>query len=104
MVIHDLSTHSAHYVTIAELSDYWAVSRQQIHKWIESEKLGAIRFGSRLYRVPRQAALDFERRASVSPVALRDGERSVSPRAKSASVNNRLPDKFGVRRAGKVFG
>ena len=73
MVIRDLSTHSAPYVTIPELADYWAVSRQQIYKWIEARTLSAIRLGSRLYRVPTQAALDFERDARTHATLL--GER-----------------------------
>ena len=51
MPIRDLATHSAPYVTIAELAEYWAVSRQQIYKRIESGALEAIRLGARLYRV-----------------------------------------------------
>jgi excisionase family DNA binding protein len=65
MPIRDLAAHPARYVTIAELAEYWAVSRRQIYKRIESGALGAIRLGSRLYRVNVQAALDYERRASV---------------------------------------
>jgi excisionase family DNA binding protein len=65
MQIVDLATHPAQFVTVAELAKYWAVSRQQIHKRIESGALAAIRLGSRLYRVRTQAALEFERQASV---------------------------------------
>ena len=65
MAIRDLATHSAGFVTIAELAEYWAVSRQQIYKSIESAELEAIRLGSRLYRVRTSAAADFERRAMV---------------------------------------
>ena len=43
MAIRDLATHQAQYVTIAELAEYWAVSRQQIYKRIESGGLEAIR-------------------------------------------------------------
>jgi excisionase family DNA binding protein len=66
MPILDLATHDSHYLTIAELADYWAVSRHQIYKHIESGALRAVRLGTRLYRVPRQAALDFERRVSIA--------------------------------------
>ena len=53
-------------VTVAELAEYWAVSRQQIYKRIETGGLEAIRLGIRLYRI-RRAALDYERRAGISP-------------------------------------
>ena len=36
MSIKDLATHSARYVTVAQLAEYWAVSRRQILKRIES--------------------------------------------------------------------
>ena len=65
MPIVDLATHEAQFVTVGELAEYWGVSRQQIYKRIESGFLPAIRLGSRLYRVRRQAALEFERQASV---------------------------------------
>lgn len=64
MPIHDLATHPAYYVTVTELAEYWAVSRRQIHKRIESGHLYAIRLGARLYRIRTQAALDFERQAT----------------------------------------
>ena len=64
MPIRDLAVHSARYVTIAELAEYWAVSRQQIYKRIESGALDAIKLG-RLIRVRTAAALEYERRASV---------------------------------------
>jgi excisionase family DNA binding protein len=66
MPIRDLATHTTRYVTIAELAEYWAVSRQQIYKRIESGALEAIQLGSRLYRVPASAALDYEHRAAVT--------------------------------------
>jgi excisionase family DNA binding protein len=65
MPIVDLFTHEAQFVTVGELAEYWAVSRQQIYKRIESGSLPAIRLGSRLYRVRTRAALEFERQASV---------------------------------------
>jgi excisionase family DNA binding protein len=65
MPITDLATHAAPYVTIAELAEYWAVSRQQIYKRIETGALAAIRLGARLYRVRTRAALAYERRALV---------------------------------------
>jgi excisionase family DNA binding protein len=64
--IRDLATHSAQYVTVGELADYWAVSRQQIYKSIECGALSAIRLGARLYRVRTAAALVYERTARMS--------------------------------------
>lgn len=72
MTIRDLSTHPAHHLTVSELADYWAVSRQQIYKRIESGALAAIRIGSRIYRVPTRVALEYECRASV-PAGLAAG-------------------------------
>ena len=51
MPIRDLASHQARYVTIAELAEYWGVSRQQIYKRIESGALEAIQLGARLVRV-----------------------------------------------------
>jgi len=65
MRIRDLATHPGRYLTVAELAEYWAVSRQQIYKRIESGALGTIRFGVRCYRIPIRSALAFERRAQV---------------------------------------
>jgi excisionase family DNA binding protein len=105
MTIRNLSTHSTHYVTIGELSDYWAVSRHRIYTWIESGVLGAIRLGSRLYRIPTQAALDFERRASVSAVAAPSGTQSLASPAKSQpAVTDKLPSKIGLKRVPKAVG
>ncbi len=67
MPIRDLASHQARYVTIAELAEYWGVSRQQIYKRIETGALEAIQLGSRLVRVPAAAALEFERKARVGP-------------------------------------
>jgi excisionase family DNA binding protein len=104
MPIRNLSTHPAHYLTVAELADYWAVSRQQIYKRIESGALGAIRLGSRIYRVPAHVALEYERRASVPGVAKGIGAERDTPEAKPLSVNHKLPDKIGPQRVRKVFG
>lgn len=66
MSIRDLASHTARYVTIAELAEYWAVSREQIYKRIESGALEAIKLGPRLIRVRTAAALKYEREASVN--------------------------------------
>lgn len=92
-MIRNLATHPASYVTVAELAEYWAVSRQQIHKRIESGMLDAIRLGSRLYRIRTQAALEFERRAAVPVTISDDAEQMLS-----AGDLSRLPKKIGVRR------
>jgi excisionase family DNA binding protein len=84
MPIRDLADHPARYVTIAELAEYWAVSRQQIYKRIESGAIEAIQLGSRLYRVRTVAALEYERRASVGP--------------QSQSSTQKLPRTIGVHR------
>ena len=69
MAIRDLASHQARYVTIAELAEYWGVSRQQIYKRIDSGALDAIQLGSRLVRVRTAAALEYERSARVGSAA-----------------------------------
>lgn len=91
MPIQDLASHHARYVTVAELAEYWAVSRRQIYKRIESGTLDAIRLGFRLYRVRTEAALAFERRATVSST---NRSQNVWYNTKTS----KLPEKIGLRR------
>ena len=79
MAIRDLASHQARYVTIAELAEYWGVSRQQIYKRIDSGALEAIQLGSRLVRVRTVAALEYEQSARVGSAA-RAGDQAVSSR------------------------
>lgn len=67
--IRALKDHPESYVTTSELADYWMVSRSQIYKHIEAGTLRAIRLGPRLLRISVMEALDFERRARLSPDA-----------------------------------
>jgi excisionase family DNA binding protein len=67
--IRRLVDHSSPYVTISELAEYWLVSRKQIYKQIEAGTLKAIRLGPRLLRVSKQAAIEFERSAKMTPAA-----------------------------------
>jgi excisionase family DNA binding protein len=87
MPVRDLATHSARYVTIAELAEYWIVSRQQIYKRIESGALAAIKLGPRLFRVRTAAALEYERHASVA------GDFSFPPQK-----NDKLPITIAFQR------
>ena len=66
MVIQDLASHSAPYVTVDELATYWGVSRKQIYKQIDAGTLAAIRLGPRLYRISSVAAREFEERARLA--------------------------------------
>ena len=36
MTVKDLQSHSAPYVTVAELAEYWLVDRRQIYKQIDA--------------------------------------------------------------------
>jgi excisionase family DNA binding protein len=95
--IRDLATHQAQYVTVAELAEYWAVSRRQIRKRIESGALRAICFGRRLYRVRTQQALEFERRAYALAISSKNrGEQGVTEPTRSVDTSM-LPDKIGLR-------
>ena len=95
MAIRDLASHHARYVTIAELAEYWGVSRQQIYKRIEAGALEAIQLGSRLVRVPATAALEYERRARVTSGKQRSQDEATS------SPLNKLPKAIGVKRFNK---
>ena len=97
MPIRDLVSHQARYVTIAELAEYWGVSRQQIYKRIDSGALEAIQLGSRLVRVRTVAALEYERNALVGSAA-RTSDEDVSSRA------DRLPRTIGLKRVFKKSG
>jgi len=92
MRIRDLATHPERYLTVAELAEYWAVSRQQIYKRIASGALATIRFGVRCYRIPTRSALAFERRAQVMNRNPR-GAPALGP----APVTQ-LPSKIGLQR------
>lgn len=91
MPIRDLASHQARYVTIAELAEYWGVSRQQIYKRIDSGALDAIQLGSRLVRVRTNAALEYERNARVGAAA-RGGDEGASSRI------DKLPKAIGLKR------
>jgi excisionase family DNA binding protein len=91
MPIRDLASHQARYVTIAELAEYWGVSRQQIYKRIDSGALEAIQLGSRLVRVRTTAALEYERNARVG-AATRGGDEGASSRI------TKLPTTIGLKR------
>jgi excisionase family DNA binding protein len=100
MSIRDLATHAACYVTVGDLAEYWAVSRQQIYKRIESGALESIRLSSRLYRIRTSAALDYERRVSING-AWR--EKLSQPTTLSAAQGATLPTKIGPHRVLRKF-
>ena len=54
-------------MTTSELAEYWMVSRSQIYKHIDAGTLRAIRLGPRLLRISTNEALDFEKRAKLTP-------------------------------------
>jgi excisionase family DNA binding protein len=56
----DLATHPEAFVTVAQLSEYWQISRKQVLKLIESGALDAVRLGVKTYRIRASAALAFE--------------------------------------------
>ena len=97
MPIRDLVSHQARYVTIAELAEYWGVSRQQIYKRIDSGALEAIQLGSRLVRVRTAAALEYERNARVGSAARVSDEGG-------SSRTDKLPKAIGLKRVFKKSG
>ena len=98
MPIRDLATHQARYVTIAELAEYWGVSRQQIYKRIDSGALEAIQLGSRLVRVRTAAALEYEQQARVSSTTTRGTEQETITRI------DKMPRSIGLKRVDKKSG
>ena len=98
MSIRDLASHQARYVTIAELAEYWGVSRQQIYKRIDTGALDAIQLGSRLVRVRTAAALEYERDARVGAAPRRsdhDAPSRTDQRPKTVNIK-RVIKKSGV--------
>ena len=78
MPVRDLLNHSEPYVTVAELADYWLVSRKQIYKQIDAGLLPAIRLGPRLLRIRTADALEFERKADMHQASR--GQNAPTPR------------------------
>ena len=97
MPIRDLVSPQARYVTIAELAEYWGVSRQQIYKRIDSGALDAIQLGSRLVRVRTIAALEYERNARV-------GSTARGNHAGATSIIDKLPKAVGPKAIVKKSG
>ena len=96
MRIRDLATHPGRYLTVAELAEYWGVSRQQIYKRIESGALGTIRFGVRCYRIPTRSALAFERCAQVV------NRNPQGAPAQAPGSLTQMPSKIGLQRVPRV--
>ena len=65
MPIEHLASHSAAYVSVTELADYWRVDRHQIYKFIDIGGLRAIRLGPRVYRIAVKDAIAFEHDARI---------------------------------------
>jgi len=61
MAIHDLASHSAPYVTVRELADYWRVSQKQIRQRLAAGHLSGLQLGPRICRITVTSALSFER-------------------------------------------
>jgi excisionase family DNA binding protein len=85
MLITNLDTHTASYVSVAELAAYWDVTRQLVYKHIQSGSLPAIRLGPRCFRVRTRDAVEFERRFSS-----RSGSGGGSPSGNRRTVPMQL--------------
>ena len=66
MIIRSLSDHPSPYVVVAELAEYWGVSRRQIYTLVQTGALEAVRLGPRFLRIRTMRALAFERSARVA--------------------------------------
>jgi excisionase family DNA binding protein len=61
MAIHNLANHTAPYVTVRELAEYWRVSQRQIRQRVATGHLSGLRLGPRICRISVASALAFER-------------------------------------------
>jgi excisionase family DNA binding protein len=91
MAIHDLNQHPCVYVSIAQLSEYWRVSRRYLLKQVDAGTLEAIRFGPRSFRISVPAALKFERSHSVGNLTTvqTDHHSAAMARPRRDSVDSR---------------
>ena len=76
MLITNLNTHNASYVSVAELAEYWEVTRQLVYKHIQAGSLPAMRLGPRCFRVRTADALEFERAVSSRRIRWNSGGAS----------------------------
>jgi hypothetical protein len=61
MAIQNLANHTAPYVTVRELAEYWRISQRQIRQRIATGQLSGLRLGPRICRISVASALAFER-------------------------------------------
>jgi excisionase family DNA binding protein len=86
----DLRTHVSAYVTVGELAEYWAVSRRQVYRQIQSGELLALKFGPRLWRVSTESARQLERSSELSATRRRKPHLKIvlGHRTKLLGANN----------------
>lgn len=65
MPIQELSHHERPFVSVRELSDYWALTRHELYKQIDAGTLPVVRLGPRLYRIRTSDALEFAHSARL---------------------------------------
>jgi excisionase family DNA binding protein len=92
MVITNLNTHAASYVSVAELADYWEVTRQLVYKRIQSGLLPAMRLGPRCFRIRTADALAFERHVSSKWQKAVSSSRGTKPMVAAVIVPLRDPE------------
>jgi excisionase family DNA binding protein len=95
MGISNLKNHSASYVTVAELAEYWEVTRQLVYKHIQTGLLPAMRLGPRCFRVRTTDAIDFERLLSSKSSSIpgsNGGRTSSIQLIRQPRRNGFLPD------------
>ena len=85
MGISNLKTHSTSYVTVAELAEYWEVTRQLVYKHIQTGLLPAMRLGPRCFRVRTTDAIEFERLLSSKSTPV-PGSNVGANGARSSSI------------------
>lgn len=50
---------SVEFLTIAQVAKWARVSTKTVYRWIETEKISAVKFGKRTYRIPTSVLLTY---------------------------------------------
>ena len=91
MAITNLANHTAPYVTVRELAEYWRVSQKQIRRRVAEGHLTGLRLGPRICRINVESARAFER-GSTQALSSPAGIDTRSTRRAFVDVSRRRSD------------